>query len=143
MKILVILGHRLQDDGTMDATLKCRLDTALSYYKEEINPDEDIIIVSGGIANKKAGIAEATLMGDYLVEKGVPEKAIIREISSRTTKQNAKFSKGIIQRYGVTGITLCTSKYHFDRKLLNPVKLFQRELGKNFKIEKVIAPNIE
>ena len=141
MKVLVILGHRLQDDGNMDATLKCRLDTALTYIKNEVLPDGKVIL-SGGVANKKAGRAEGDVMYEYLLKMGVPEQILIREVTSKTTKQNAKFSKGIIEELGEKQITICTSQYHFDRKILNPVKLFQKALGKEVKIEKLVAPNI-
>ena len=142
MKLLVILGHRLQDDGTMDATLKCRLDTALTFIKNEVLPEGGKVIVSGGIANKKAGVSEARVMFDYLVKAGVPAEIIIKEVSSGTTKQNAKFSRCVIFDSGVDEITLCSSQYHFDRKMLNPVKLFSREIGNGVKIVKLIAPNI-
>ena len=143
MKVLVILGHRLNDDGTIDATLKCRLDTALDLIRAEIIPGDGRVIVTGGIANKKAGVPEGKKMKEYLIACGVPEQYIIQEISSRTTKQNARFSKSIIESLGVDSIVLCTSQYHFDRKYLNPVKLFDRALKGRIKIERLIAPNVD
>ncbi len=121
MEILVALGNRLNDDGSISEYLRARLEKTLAIAK-----DYDLIVVAGGIANPKAGRTEADAMRDYLVERGVPEDKIRVEKTSKTTKENAKQCRKIFEELGVKEITLLSSAYHIDRWYLNPAKLFKR-----------------
>lgn len=127
MKVFVLLGNRMNDDGTLSDKMKLRLELCVKYYNEN-KPDK--IIVSGGIANPKAGIAEADGMEEYLLSKGIPGDVIIKEDKSLTTKQNAEFSCPKAKEIGADTMVLCTSKEHMERWYLNPVKLFKRYLKK-------------
>ena len=125
MLVAVVLGNRLNDDGSITDTMESRLKSALKL-NEKFCPD--YIIVSGGVANEKAGISEAQTMRDYLVERGVPSSKIVLEDKSLTTKQNAEFSVPICVMLNASELLLCTSLEHMTRSFLNPIKLFQKEL---------------
>lgn len=125
MKVAVILGKRLKDDGSFTGIMRKRMALTLKLFKEE-NPD--YIIVSGGIANAKANIAEGQKMYDYLVEKGIPKENLIRETSSMTTKENAKFSVPMAISLKADSIIICTTKEHMNRPYLNPYRLFKDEI---------------
>ena len=125
MLIAVILGNRLNDDGSMTPILKHRLDMAIEVDKI-FCPDK--IILSGGVANKKAVKSEARVMFDYLVEQGLPQDKLVIEDQSLTTKQNAQFSVPISNNLGATKILLCTSAEHMKRSFLNPIVLFEKQL---------------
>ncbi len=127
MKVFVLLGNRMRDDGSLSDLMKLRLELAVKYYFEN---KPDYIIVSGGIANPIAGVAEADKMEEYLLDSGVPSSAIIKEDKSLTTKQNAEFSCPKAKELGADTLVLCTSKEHMNRWYLNPVKLFKRYLKK-------------
>ena len=86
MKVAVILGYRLNDDGTMAKRLVERLNLTLELIKE-LNPDR--VILSGGVANPLAKVSEAQRMEEYLVAKGVNPASLIKEEQSLTTAQNA------------------------------------------------------
>ena len=126
MLVAVILGNRLNDDGSITAIMERRLQSALKM-NELFCPD--YIIVSGGVANEKAGVSEAQKMCDYLIERGIPSDKIILEDKSLTTKQNAEFSAPICAKLHATELLLCTSLEHISRNFLNPIKLFQKELA--------------
>lgn len=128
MKVAVVLGNRMADDGSLSDIMVLRLKLALEYIKKE-NPDK--VILSGGVANKKAGISEADKIMDYLVNEGVSINLLIKEDKSLTTKENAKFSVPIARSLGADTIVIITSAEHIARKYLNPVKLFKRFLGKD------------
>ena len=136
MKVFVLLGNRMNDDGTLSEKMVLRLNLCVKYYNEN-KPDK--IIVSGGIANPKAGVAEADKMEEYLLKAGIPQEVIIKEDKSLTTKQNAEFSCPKAKELGADTMVLCTSKEHMTRWYLNPVKLFKRYLKKyeasNIKLE--------
>ncbi len=121
MKVLVTLGNRLNDDGSISDYLRGRLQKTLDVEK-----DYDILVLTGGIANPKAGKSEGSVMKAWLLEKGVDESKIVVEDRSTTTKENAKFCRQIFEKLGVTEVTVLSSAYHIERKWLNPVKLFKR-----------------
>ena len=121
MKVLVTLGNRMNDDGTLSNAMLDRLNKTLEVEKEY-----DKVIVTGGIANPKAGVAEGDKMCEWLVEHGVNPDKILVENRSLTTKENAKYTAQILAGIGVNEITLLSSAYHIDRWYLNPSKLFKK-----------------
>ena len=125
MLVAIVLGNRLNDDGSMSEILKKRLDATLKL-NEHFAPSK--IIVSGGIANPAAGLSEAQVMRDFLIGNGVESDKIVLEDKSLTTKQNALFSVPIAVELGATEILLCTSTEHMGRKYLNPIRLFSKQL---------------
>ena len=132
MEILVVLGHRLRDNGSPSEIMLKRLSKAL-----EVEKDFDKIICCGGLANPNAGITEAEVMSKYLIEHGVSEDKIIKEDKSTTTKENAMFSKDIIASLGEKSITLLSSRSHIYRCYLNPKCLFRSKA--KVKIKKAIC----
>lgn len=125
MLVAVVLGNRLNDDGSITNVMESRLKMAIEI-NSKFNPD--IIIVSGGFANPKANATEADRMFDYLVANGIDGSKIVKENRSLTTKQNAEFSVPLANELGATELLLCTSIEHMARKYLNPIKLFQKHL---------------
>lgn len=125
MLIAVVWGNRLNDDGTPSKILMARLYAALRLIAD-LKPSK--VILSGGAANVKAGVAEAAVMKAYLMNHGVDEKLLITEDKSLTTKQNAKLSVPIALRLGATELLLSTSCEHLCRTYHNPIKLFAAEL---------------
>lgn len=127
MLVAVVLGNRINDDGTMSELMLFRLNTALKIYKR-FAPSK--IILSGGVANPNVGVSEAQMMRDYLIGKGVSGDTLVLEEKSLTTKQNAEFSVPIAVDLNATEILLCTSIEHMTRAYLNPVKLFLKQLAR-------------
>ena len=125
MLVAVVLGNRINDDGSMSDIMHARLKMALRVYRV-FSPAK--IILSGGVANSKVVLSEAQMMRDFLVENGVPSDILILEDKSLTTKQNAEFSVPIAAELNATELLLCTSTDHMARKYLNPAKLFQKQL---------------
>ena len=125
MLIAVILGNRMNDDGTLSQLMQTRLQLALRL-KDCFNPQK--IILSCGIANKKAGKAEADGMFDYLVGKNVSADLLVKEDKSHTTKENALFSVRIAKELGADELIICSTNEHLSRSYLNPIKLFEQQL---------------
>ena len=121
MKILVVLGNRMNDDGSFPDAMMDRLNKTLV-----VADDFDKIVVTGGVANPMAGVAEADMMSEWLVENGIPMSKLVVENRSHTTKENAKYSAPIIKGLGAEEVTLLSSAKHIDRKVLNPVRLFKK-----------------
>lgn len=74
------------------------------------------IIITGGLVYDDNGI-EAEISKQSLVVLGIPKEDIIVESNSRSTKENAKFVKEIIDTKGFTLPILVTSALHMPRSV--------------------------
>jgi vancomycin permeability regulator SanA len=114
---IIILGCRVRQDGTLTPLLKCRVDEALRFRNEQmaVTGKKALLIPSGGQGPDET-IAEAEGMSRYLVERGVPERDILKETRSVNTYQNMEFSKRIIDATKPGAKTaFCTTNYHVFR----------------------------
>ena len=123
-KVMIVLGNRLNDDASITSKMKERLDLTLKGY-EVFSPTK--IIVSGGVANKKAKISEAKAMQDYLVNNGISSNQIIMEDKSKSTVENALFSVPIALEFSPDVIIVVTSIDHYSHDI---GKIFHSALGK-------------
>lgn len=126
-KIAIILGNRVNDDGTITKIQEERLIMAMEIEKE-FNPD--YFILTGGSPNKKAGISEAQGMYDYLVAHGLNKDKLIKEEQSLTTVQNAKYSVPMAKKLGAEIIIVCSSGYHFVNPIYLAMDSFVKEANK-------------
>lgn len=117
---VIVMGGRVYDDG-ISSTLKKRLDTAISYGKK--NPDT-VFVLSGG-QEGDTPVPEALAMYNYMVLNGADEKKLLIEAESRSTTENIRNSKLVIdedlkQRMIPPPLTIgiCTSDYHLMRSEL-------------------------
>lgn len=77
----VILGNKVNEDGTLSERLTQRLACGLALYRSGRVPR---LLVSGGLG--KEGFYEATKMQDYLRAHGVPDTTIIVDNAGNTTQ---------------------------------------------------------
>ncbi|HEV3402375.1 MAG TPA: YdcF family protein, partial [Acidimicrobiales bacterium] len=73
---IVVLGAA-QFNGKPSAVLRARLDHALSLYRRNLAP---VIVVTGG-GQPGDRFTEATASANYLLERGVPDEDVLREVS--------------------------------------------------------------
>lgn len=129
MKIAIILGYCLNDDGTPRDKMIERLNITLNMISE-LHPDK--IICSGGIANKAAGISEASVMSKWLIEHGVDKDMLILEDKSGSTHGNALYSMPIALEYNPDEIIIVSSMDHFINRPYNTMEYFNNMLeGRN------------
>jgi uncharacterized SAM-binding protein YcdF (DUF218 family) len=107
---IVILGAAVWPGGQPSLVLRDRISRAAELYRQGI---ADKIICSGGVGQYPP--AEAEVEKELLMKAGVPEKAIIMELSSTSTSEQAKLIKEICDREGFKSIALVTSFYHEKR----------------------------
>ena len=124
-KVAIILGNRLNDDGTITKIQEDRLLMALEIEKL-FNPD--FFILTGGIANPLAKISEAEAMYNYLVNKGIDKNKLIKEDKSMTTVENAMYSIPIAKNLNAKTIILSTSLYHFKNPCHKTMESFISEI---------------
>ena len=126
--VVIVLGNRVNDDGTITEIQKERLEMAKEIEKI-FNPN--YFILSGGSPNKKAGISEAEGMYNYLVNGGFNKEKLILEDNSLSTVQNAKFSVPMAKELGAELIIVCSSGYHFADPQYSAMKSFVSEAQNN------------
>ena len=120
------------------------------YYKDEIKPADVIVILAGeeterveyGVKLFKEGWARkdrmilaggplvwkytwASLMKEHAISLGAPKGAILLEDKSRTTEEDVRFTKDILNKYGYKSCILVTSPYHSRRA----TSIFRKIMG--------------
>ena len=128
MNITVILGKRLNDDGSMKEELINRIELGLKTYKES---KSDFLVLCGGMPNKLAGRTEASAMNEYVLSKGFDSNKIILEDKSKTTWGNAIYLQKLLKNnFSINKLYLVSTKYHFDRGFGSCYKIFKRHFRK-------------
>ncbi|MGP4042046.1 YdcF family protein [Gracilibacillus sp. D59] len=114
-EIGVVLGNKVNKDGTPSKRLQERLDKAVSLYLDD---RLQTIIVSGGIG--KEGHDEAAVMKEYLIKKGVPDSFIIQDSNGYDTEMTAKNTLEIAHQHDLSteSITVITQFFHISRSKL-------------------------
>lgn len=129
MKALIILGNRLNDDASLSEKGLKRCEFTVRAY-DIFHPDR--VILSGGVANEKAGISEAEAMFRELVSRGMREDLFLLERDSRNTDENAMNSFAICQKEGIGEVVVISTIEHFGRSIpKNAVRCF-RDAAKRF-----------
>ena len=73
-----------------------------------------VIVLSGGSTHPDA-VPESRLMAEKLKALGIPETALLLESESRTTRENAQYSRALLRELGISHILLVTSASHMRR----------------------------
>lgn len=89
---------------------------------------KDVIIMAGGPVVWK--YTWAGLMKDHAESLGVPSRSILLEDRSRSTEEDAVYTKELLQKNRISSIILVTSPYHSRRASI----IFERVLGRDFTI---------
>jgi uncharacterized SAM-binding protein YcdF (DUF218 family) len=119
VQAIVVLGAA-QYNGVPSPDLKARLDHALDLWNRHLS---DTIVVTGG---KQPGdrVTEATSAADYLAGKGVPQNAILREVSGRNSWQSLDSTAAFLKARKRTTVLLVSDPFHDKR-----ISLIASELG--------------
>ena len=125
---IVVLGYRLNDDGTADPEMLGRAEKAAEVWKAGVAAR---IITCGGPTGK-SGRTEAEVLKEELVSFGVDEKCVVLEDKSMITTENIVNAQKILGE-GKKTIALVTSDYHIFRSAL-----LAKRVG--YKVKKYPAP---
>lgn len=114
-RYIVVLGARLNADGTLPGVLEARLDRAAAIARA--HPAVRVIVSGGPTQALPYTEAEAMLAG--LTLRGVNPLQIIPEQRSYSTVGNAANSTAILNHHRAQGAVLVSSGSHIDRALGN------------------------
>ena len=114
---VIILGCGIRKDGTLLPLLQGRADRAIWFGRKQFEETGKQItyIPSGGQGSDEV-ISEGEAIRNYLLTQGIADEYIIPETKSRTTLENMKFSKAIIEeRKPDAKVIYATTNYHVFR----------------------------
>jgi uncharacterized SAM-binding protein YcdF (DUF218 family) len=107
---IVVFGAA-QYNGTPSPVLRARLDHAAELYERDV---ADLVFVTGG-SQPGDRTTEASASASYLKRHGVPESALLREISGRTSWQSLAFAASYLKQRGKTDVVLVSDPFHNAR----------------------------
>ena len=111
--VALVLGNKVNPDGSPSPRLKARLDTAVTNYQKGYFPK---IIVSGGTGIE--GVPEGTAMKSYLISAGVPDEAIIVDNQGVDTKASAQSTLVLLNSNQTKSVFVITQYFHIPRTKL-------------------------
>jgi uncharacterized SAM-binding protein YcdF (DUF218 family) len=107
---IVVLGAA-QYDGRPSPQLAARLDHVVELWEQGL---ADRVMVTGG--NQPGDrFTEASASRDYLVERGVPESAILAEDAGMNTYDSLAAAAEVLQAEGLERVLLVTDPFHAAR----------------------------
>ncbi|TDD43484.1 YdcF family protein [Saccharopolyspora elongata] len=112
---VVVLGSGLIG-SRVPPLLASRLDRGRAVFDAQRAKGRDPVLVTSGGQGPGEDLPEARAMADYLIDKGVPEDRILVEDQSRSTEENLRFSKAIMQQHRPKyRCVVVTNNYHVMR----------------------------
>lgn len=109
-RVAVVLGAQVLPGGRPSPTLEARTRHAGSLYGRGL---ADLLVPTGGEGELPP--AEAVVMSDILREMGVPEAAIVREDTARSTWESAVRVAEIARRRDIPEVLVVTDPLHCVR----------------------------
>jgi len=74
-----------------------------------------VVVSAGGLVKPPLRAPETEAIATLLVDLGVPRSALLLEADSRTTQDNAAFSRALLAPLGIDRVLLVTSAWHLRR----------------------------
>lgn len=106
----VVLGNKVNPDGTLSRRLEERMKTALSLYHAGRVKG---VIVSGGLG--KEGYYEAEKMKEYLVESGVPDSVIIADNDGNNSRKTVENTLSLQDSLHFDSLIIVSQYFHQTR----------------------------
>jgi uncharacterized SAM-binding protein YcdF (DUF218 family) len=109
-RVAVVLGAQVLRGGKPSPTLEVRTRHAGELYVRDL---ADLLVPTGGEGEYPPG--EAVVMSAILGEMGVPEAAILREDTARSTWESAVRVAEIVHHRGISEVLVVTDPLHCVR----------------------------
>lgn len=114
--VVIVLGSGLGPGGQVPPLLASRLDRGQRVFEALAAKGRDpILVVSGGKGSHEQ-VAEAEAMAGYLLARGFPPAALVREEDSRSTRENLANTAALIgELRPAASYVIVTSDFHVLR----------------------------
>jgi len=104
---IVVLGAA-QYDGDPSPVFSARLDHALGLWQDGVAP---VLVVTGG-GQPGEERTESSAAANYLIARGVPDEAILREVDARNTWESLLAVSRILEDRGIGEVVLVSDPTH-------------------------------
>ena len=108
---MIVLGAQVNPDGVPSRQLLFRLDAALGAYQKT-----PMTIVVCGAKGENEPATEASVMRDWLVNKGVNPAHVLLDEGSFNTRENIRGAQSLLPA-GTREVLIITSGYHLPRAM--------------------------
>ena len=107
---IVVLGAA-QYNGRPSPVLAARLRHARVLYGDKVAP---VVVVTGGKGTGDSK-SEAAVSADYLIRRGVPDTAILREVAGLNSWQSLASAANELRKRGWSRVVLVSDPFHSAR----------------------------
>lgn len=108
--LAVILGSKVNEEGTLSERLEKRMDCGLALYqKGQVKK----ILVSGGLG--KEGHYEGSKMKDFLIRNGVPDTAIVVDDRGDNTRATVNNTLSLQDSLHFNSLIVVSQYFHVTR----------------------------
>lgn len=108
--VAVVLGSKVNEDGTLSERLRQRLACGLRLYRQG---RVRRLLVSGGLGRE--GYYEGDKMRDYLRQQGVPDSLILVDNHGDSTPATVENTMRLQQALKFDGVIVVSQFYHLTR----------------------------
>ena len=108
--LAVVLGSRVQLDGSPSDSLKARLDHTLDLYRSGYFK---LVLVSGG--RGREGYDEPAVMRRYLEARGIPHEDIFEDNGGSNTWRTARNTAAFLQAHHLNSVLIISQYFHLPR----------------------------
>ena len=116
---IVVFGTA-QYNGVPSPVLAARLDHAIELYRKALAP---VIVVTGG--NQPGDeFTEATASANYLIQRGIPDEDVLREVSGTSSWQSLAAAANFLDDRDISDVLLVSDPFHSLR-----IRAMAHELG--------------
>ena len=116
----ILVFGTAQYNGVPSPVLAARLDHAIDLYRKGLAP---VIVVTGG--NQPGDqFTEATASANYLIERGVPDEDVLREVSGTSSWQSLAAAANFLAERDIDDVLLVSDPFHSFR-----IRAMASELG--------------
>jgi len=109
--VIIVLGAGLREDGRPGPALTRRTRHAAALWHDGIAP---LVLCTGG-QSEYYPRTEAAACREILLAAGLPDEAILTEERSRSTEENAIYSKRLLDDLRLSRLVLVSDSYHMLR----------------------------
>jgi uncharacterized SAM-binding protein YcdF (DUF218 family) len=109
--VIVILGSGLNPDNRPGPAMRRRVGRGAELWRAGYAP---FVLCSGGYGLNRTR-SEADACGELLTELGVTPESILREEQSRSTEENAVFTRDLMASRGLQTALIVSDSYHLLR----------------------------
>ncbi|WP_259112471.1 YdcF family protein [Chryseobacterium sp. JUb7] len=108
--LAVILGSKVNEDGTLSTRLEKRLESGVALYN---NHRIKKILVSGGLG--KEGFYEGNKMKEFLITKGIPDSLIFVDNLGNNTRATINNTIQLRSKFHFNSIIVVSQYFHVTR----------------------------